>query len=94
MASTPDLSGNTDTDQSLDNNRFTITPSDTLPLKAPVDVIVADVGGVVRCGVGSQPAVDYTLTANEPLFVGQVSRIYATGTTATGIKGLASRALR
>lgn len=80
-------------DQSMDNNRFSITPSDTDELRVPIDGIYVGVAGNVAC-VCNGNSVTLTLAAGGPYFVGQITQVKATGTTATGLVGVASKALR
>lgn len=80
-------------DKSLDNNRFDITPSDSENLPVPIDGIYVGVAGDVTC-VCNGETITLTLDAGGPYFVGQITRVNATGTDATGLVGVASKALR
>lgn len=81
-------------DKSFDNNKFEITPSDTEFLKVPVDLIYAAGAGDIMVGTGTTEPVALPVDAGGSVFVGQINRVYATGTTATGLVGVASKALR
>lgn len=81
-------------DKSHDSYRFTITPSDTLFLEVPIDAVFAAVAGNISVGVGDRTPKVIPIPAGGPTFLGQVNRVYATNTTATGLTGLASKALR
>uniref|UniRef100_A0A6H1Z9M4 Uncharacterized protein n=1 Tax=viral metagenome TaxID=1070528 RepID=A0A6H1Z9M4_9ZZZZ len=81
-------------DQSLDNDRFTITPSDTVKLPAPIDGIIVGTGGVVRFKNPDGSTIDITFVAGGPYFVGQPTHVYSTGTTALELVGVVSKALR
>lgn len=81
-------------DKSQDNSRLAITPSDTLKQPVSWDAVYVGVGGTVRFGDGNGSATTITLAAGGPFFLGGTSWIYATGTTATGLVGVASKALR
>lgn len=80
--------------QSLDNDRFAITPSDTVKLPAPIDGIIVTVAGTVRVRNPDGSTVDLELLAGGPYFVGQPTHVYSTGTDATGLIGVVSKALR
>ena len=95
MATVPNkASGQGPRDKSFDNNKFDIAPSDTLYLTVPIDALYVGGDGNVRMGSGQEAPVTIAVTAGGPIFVGQVNRIYSTGTTATGLVGVASKALR
>jgi len=80
-------------DQSYDNNLFDITPSDTVKLRMPIQALYVTVGGNVAMRNAQGETVTITYLAGGPYYVAGVNQIYATGTTATGIKGLRSRGL-
>ena len=87
MATVPDTSGNNrGVDQSLDDNFFAITPSDTTVLPQCTDGIYVAVQGDVAF---------YTRQGNLRVLTGAVGwcpirtrRVMATNTTATGISGI------
>jgi hypothetical protein len=95
MAIVADLSGNgAGAEPSLSNNRFVITPSDTELLPAPIDAIIVGVAGTVRMENPDHTTVDVDFLAGGPYFVGQVIRVHATGTDATNLIGVVSKALQ
>lgn len=95
MATVKDVSGNASRYKSLDNHRFDITPSDTVALEAPIDAIMVGVAGdvAVKNLDGSETTLSFDV-AGGPYFIGQVSHVLSTGTTATGLVGIVNRALR
>lgn len=80
-------------DKSYDSSRFSITPSDTVALRVPVQALFLAVGGDVAVKRGGEDAVTLTLPAGGPHLVGGVTHVMATNTTATGIVGLADGGL-
>jgi hypothetical protein len=68
-------------------NARPITPSDSLALTGPVGALTVGVTGTVTVDtVGGQTNVTLTLVAGFQTEVA-VTKVYATGTTATGICG-------
>ena len=81
-------------DPSFDKDMFDITPSDTLYLRSPVQALMIGAGGTVAFVNTRGETVSLTLNAGGPYHIGSTRRIKSTGTTATSIKGIASRSLR
>lgn len=81
-------------DQSLDNDKFPIVPSDTVKLPAPIDAIMVGVAGTVRVRNPDGSTSDLPYSVGGPYFIGQPTHVYSTGTTATGLIGIVSKALR
>lgn len=81
-------------DESLDNARFDIVPSDTVDLQVPIQALYVGTDGDVTMQTGNEDAVTVSLLAGGPYYVGGVTRILSTGTDATGLIGLASKGLR
>lgn len=97
MAIVPDRSGNSPipgVDQSLDNDKFLIVPSDTVRLPAPIDAIMAGGAGTIRVRNPDGSTTDMTVAVGGPYFVGQPTYVHATGTTATNLVGMVSKELR
>lgn len=95
MATVRDRSNDAPLDNSLDANMFPITPSDTVNLIVPVDSInVGGLGGNIVMLMPIGNVVSIAVAANSSVQVPQPVRILATGTTATPLVGIASRALR
>lgn len=67
---------------------YLITPSDTADLINPNSCLWVDVGGALKY-TGANGAVD-TVTVPAGPFAILVKRVWATGTTATGIHGILS----
>ncbi len=80
--------------KSQDNSRIALTPSDTVKLPVAIDAIYVGGAGNVRMDDGNGGQITVPFLAGGPYFVGGITQIYATLTTATGIVGVASKALR
>jgi len=80
-------------DQSFETDIFTITPSDTEPLRVAIQALYVTVGGNVRVLNSKNETVDVMLLAGGPYYL-PVARILFTGTTATGLVGVATKGLR
>jgi len=80
--------------QSLDNDRFAITPSDSVKLPAAIDALYVGGDGTVRVRNPDGSTTDLALLVGGPYFIGQVTHVHSTGTTATGLVGVVSKALR
>jgi hypothetical protein len=94
MATVQDRADYAPTDPALDSLRTEITPSDTLVLASPVEALIITEAGDVTMALGNEAPVTVTYEAGGPYYVGQVNRIYSTGTDATGIIGITAKALR
>lgn len=81
-------------DPSYDNDLFAITPSDTLRLRSPIQALYVGVGGDVAFVNPRQEVQVITYVAGGPYYVGGITKIMSTGTTATGLKGLTAKGLR
>lgn len=81
-------------DKGLDANSFLITPSDTVNLPVPIDALECTVGGTVTAIMPLGNSVTYTLADGATQFMNSAIRVMSTGTTATGLTGIASKALR
>lgn len=81
-------------DHSNDNNRFQITPSDIVPLRVPIQALYVMGAGDVAMKNGNGDTIVLTYAEGGPYYVGGITHILATGTSATGIYGLASKGLR
>lgn len=81
-------------DQTNDERIFDITPSDTLRLASPIQALYVTGAGNVVVQKGIEAPVTLAFLAGGPYFVGGVTRVMATNTTATGIKGVTSKGLR
>lgn len=81
-------------DKSQDNSRLPITPSDVVKQPVSFDALFVDVAGDVVVDDGNGGQVTLSFDVGGPYFVGGISYVYATGTTATGLVGVASKALR
>lgn len=82
-------------DKSLDQSNFTIVPSDTVNLPVPIDaILVGGAGNITMLMPDGTSVVMSALDAGQQVLVNQPTRIMSTGTTATLMVGIASRALR
>mgnify|MGYP001603612011 CR=1 FL=1 len=94
MATVPDASGNNRVvDQSLDDDFFAITPSDTVVLPVVTDGIHVAVSGDVTFYNRHNVLKKLTgaVAGWHPI---RTNRIMATGTTATGISGMVNAGQR
>lgn len=94
MATVRNLSGSSVLDHSFDNNQFDITPSDTDFLRVPIQGLFVGVAGDVSYVNAQGETITQNFDAGGPYFIGGIARVLATGTTATGLVGLANKALR
>lgn len=94
MSTVRDVSNPGPLDKSYDDNLFDITPSDTLFLPVPIQALYVTVGGTVAMINNIGATVSITYVAGGPFYVPGVVKILSTGTTATGLKGVASKGLR
>lgn len=67
---------------------FSITPSDSVDLATPIRALIISAGGTVKITKLDGVTTD-TLTLPAGQFAIKVRRIWATGTTATGLTGIA-----
>ena len=81
-------------DKPMDNNKFAIVPSDTVLLPVAIDAIIIGVAGNVAVDDGKGSPIILAFAVGGPYFLGGVTKVYATGTTATGLVGVAAKALR
>lgn len=81
-------------DKSQDSSRIPLTPSDTVKQPVTVDAVFVGAAGNIVVDDGNGGRTTIAVDIGGPQFLGGVSYIYATGTTATGLVGLASKALR
>jgi hypothetical protein len=81
-------------DASLDKNKFAITPSDTLYLRAPINALMVGGAGNVAFINERGETVVMTFAAGGPYFIGSTSRIMSTSTTATSLVGITDKGLR
>lgn len=82
-------------DQSYDNNTFPIVPSDTLSQRVPMDAIYCGGAGDITIVSAQGLQVVYkAVPVGMQLVVGGISRVMATGTTATNLVGTASKNLK
>lgn len=94
MATVADRAFTGPADVGMDANSFAIVPSDTVNLPTSIQSLSVTVGGTVACVTPLGNIVTYTLDSGDTQFVNSVIRVMSTGTTATGIIGQASKALR
>ena len=69
------------------NNAIAITPADGADLAHMIEVLVAGAAGTVKVDTPNQTGVTLTVAAGIPLPL-RIAKVYATGTTATGLTGL------
>lgn len=82
-------------DKSLDQNNYLITPSDTVNLPVPPDAIkVGGTGGNITMLMPNGETVVFAVAAGDTQFVNQPVRVLSTGTTATTLTAIVSKALR
>jgi hypothetical protein len=67
---------------------FAVTPSDTVDLAIPAKAVVAGANGTLKVDmIGIGTGITLTVIAGQ-IYPINIKRIYATGTSATGIVGL------
>ena len=84
----PAITANIQNIAPLWQNSFTITPSDTVDLTTYSHGLLITVAGNVKYGLPDGSTITQTgLLANDFIGHAQISRVYASGTTATVVGG-------
>jgi hypothetical protein len=94
MAIVRDRAFDAPVDKGMDSNNFAITPSDTVNMPVAPQSINATTAGNVAMLMPDGVTATFVFAAGETKFVNSPIRVLSTGTTATGLTGLASKALR
>jgi hypothetical protein len=82
-------------DKQLDQNNYLITPSDTVNLSVPPQAIkVGATGGNITMIMPDGTSVVMAVSAGDTQYVNGPIRIMSTGTTATTLTAIVSKALR
>ncbi len=82
------------TDPSYDHDAFAVTPSDSALLRTPISAFTVGVTGAVAFRSAKGETITLPVCNAGTEYFCETSQILATGTTATGIIGIASKALR
>lgn len=81
-------------DISYDDDQFIVAPSDTVRLRVPIQAVNVAIAGVVTIKNSKGENVPFQCIAGQNTLVGETWWVMATGTTATGITGIADKSLR